>query len=210
MGVHESQSRILENQLGRSRAFTGYLFRRMRNVFGDFGIEDEDTFYRVVNKMNRGFIRTEADEVQYNLHVSLRFDLERQLIAGDLEVADLEAAWNERFEADFGYPVDKPSNGVLQDVHWSVGLFGYFPTYSLGNIYAGELFEKLTVDVPTLRDDLGQGNTKEALKWLRSNIHHSGSLYEPRDTIKRTVGHQPTAAPLLAYLNTKFGEIYGL
>jgi carboxypeptidase Taq len=210
MGVHESQSRILENQLGRSRAFTGYLFRRMRNVFGDFGIDDEDTFYRVVNKMNRGFIRTEADEVQYNLHVSLRFDLERQLIAGDLEVADLEAAWNERFEADFGYPVDKPSNGVLQDVHWSVGLFGYFPTYSLGNIYAGELFEKLTIDVPTLQDDLGQGNTKEALKWLRTNIHQSGSLYEPRDTIKRAVGHQPTAAPLLAYLNAKFGEIYGL
>ncbi|MDA9789562.1 carboxypeptidase M32 [Amylibacter sp.] len=210
MGVHESQSRILENQLGRSRAFTGYLFRRMRNVFGDFGIDDEDTFYRVVNRMNRGYIRTEADEVQYNLHVSLRFDLERQLISGELEVADLEAAWNERFEADFGYPVDKPSNGVLQDVHWSVGLFGYFPTYSLGNIYAGELYDKLSVDVPNLHDDLGQGKTQDALAWLGKNIHQHGSLYEPRDTIKRAVGHAPTAAPLLAYLNNKFGEIYEL
>lgn len=210
MGVHESQSRILENQLGRSRAFTGYLFRRMRDVFGDFGIDDEDTFYRVVNKMNRGFIRTEADEVQYNLHVSLRFDLERQMIAGDLEVADLEEAWNARFLSDFGCPVDKPSNGVLQDVHWSVGLFGYFPTYSLGNIYAGELFKKLSVDVPSLQDDLGQGDTTKALAWLRENIHQHGSLYEPRETIIRAVGHAPTSAPLLAYLNAKFGEIYNL
>jgi len=210
MGVHESQSRILENQLGRSRAFTGYLYRRMRDVFGDFGIDNEDTFYRVVNKMNRGFIRTEADEVQYNLHVSLRFDLERQLIAGDLEVADLEEAWNARFLSDFGYPVDKPSNGVLQDVHWSVGLFGYFPTYSLGNIYAGELFAKMSKELPTLQQDLGQGDTTTALGWLRQHIHQSGSLYEPRETMKRAVGHQPTAAPLLAYLNDKFGEIYGL
>ena len=210
MGVHESQSRILENQLGRSRAFTGFLFMRMCDVFGDFGIKDADTFYRVVNKMNRGYIRTEADEVQYNLHVSLRFDLERQLIAGDLEVANLEEAWNERFLSDFGYAVDKPSNGVLQDVHWSVGLFGYFPTYSLGNIYAGELYEKLSDDVPTLQEDLAQGDTKAALAWLSEHIHRCGSLYEPSDTIKQAVGHPPTSAPLLAYLNTKFGEIYKL
>ena len=210
MGVHESQSRILENQLGRSRAFTGFLFNRMRNVFGDFGIANADTFYRVVNKMDRGFIRTEADEIQYNLHVLLRFDLERQLIAGNLEVVDLEEAWNARFLSDFGYPVDKPSNGVLQDVHWSVGLFGYFPTYSLGNIYAGELYEKLLVDVPELHADLGLGDTRAALTWLRTNIHRHGSFYEPRDTIKRAVGHRPTSAPLLAYLKSKFGEIYKL
>ena len=126
MGVHESQSRIYENQLGRSRAFTGWLYGRMRDTFGDFGVADEDTFYAIVNRVNDGFIRTEADEVQYNLHVLLRFDLERALMAGDLQVGDLEAAWNDRFQADFGYAVDKPSNGVLQDVHWSEGLFGYF------------------------------------------------------------------------------------
>lgn len=210
MGVHESQSRILENQLGRSRAFTGFLYGRMREVFGDFGVPDAEAFYRVVNKLHRGFIRTEADEVQYNLHVLLRFDLERQLIAGDLEVVDLEAAWNERFEKDFGYPVDTPSNGVLQDVHWSVGLFGYFPTYSLGNIYAGELFAKMSDDVPDLQGELAQGNTTSALGWLGQNIHRHGSLYEPRETITRAVGHAPTAAPLLAYLNQKFGEIYKL
>ncbi len=137
MGVHESQSRIYENQLGRSRAFTGWLYGQMRDAFGDFGIADAEAFYATVNRVQHGFIRTEADEVQYNLHVLLRFDLERALIAGDLAVADLEEAWNDRFAADFGYAVDKPSNGVLQDVHWSVGLFGYFPTYTLGNVYAG-------------------------------------------------------------------------
>ena len=137
MGVHESQSRIVENQLGRGRAFTGHLYRTIVAVFGDFGIASEDAFYGVVNKVRNGFIRTEADEVQYNLHVLMRYDLERAMIAGDLQVADLEAAWNDRFAADFGYPVPGAADGVLQDVHWAVGLFGYFPTYSLGNIYAG-------------------------------------------------------------------------
>ena len=137
MGVHESQSRIYENQLGRSRAFTGWLFGEMREVFGDIGIADAETFYATVNRHASGYIRTEADEVDYNLHVLLRFDLERELIAGRLEVSDLEDAWNARFFKDFGVKVDKPSNGVLQDVHWSEALFGYFPTYSLGNVYAG-------------------------------------------------------------------------
>ena len=160
MGVHESQSRIYENQIGRSRAFTGWLFGQMKDAFGDFGIADEDAFYACVNSVNNGYIRTEADEVQYNLHVLMRFDLERALMSGDLAVADLEAAWNDRFKADFGYAVDKASNGVLQDVHWSVGLFGYFPTYSLGNVYAGCLHQTLRTAVPDLDDHLAQGNTE--------------------------------------------------
>ncbi|MGD9863345.1 MAG: carboxypeptidase M32, partial [Pseudodonghicola sp.] len=148
MGVHESQSRIYENQLGRSRAFTGWLFARMTETYGDIGVGDAEAFYAAVNRVHPGYIRTEADEVQYNLHIMLRFDLERALMEGDLQVADLEAAWNDRFEADFGYAVDKPSNGVLQDVHWSVGLFGYFPTYALGNVYAGCLHAALRRAVP--------------------------------------------------------------
>ncbi|MGB0159960.1 MAG: carboxypeptidase M32, partial [Thalassovita mediterranea] len=150
MGVHESQSRIYENQLGRSAAFSGWVYGQMRDVFGDFGIASAEEFYRTVNRVNDGYIRTEADEVQYNLHVMLRFDLERALMLGDLSVNDLEAAWNDRFKADFGYVVDKPSNGCLQDVHWSVGLFGYFPTYSLGNVYAGCLHQALRQAVPDL------------------------------------------------------------
>ena len=121
----------------RSRAFTGWLYAKMTQIFGDIGMDCADEFYATVNRVGQGYIRTEADEVHYNLHVLLRCDLERQLIAGTLAVQDLEAAWNARFLKDFGMVVDKPANGVLQDVHWAVGLFGYFPTYSLGNLYAG-------------------------------------------------------------------------
>ena len=210
MGVHESQSRIYENQLGRSRAFTGWLYREMRDTFGDFGIADEETFYGTVNRVSDGYIRTEADELQYNLHVLLRFDLERALMSGDLGVGDLEAAWNDRFEADFGFAVDRPSNGVLQDVHWSVGLFGYFPTYSLGNVYAGCLYEALRGAVPELDSQLSHGDTSGATEWLRENVQTHGGLYEPRDVIARARGAEPSEAPLLAYLKEKFTGIYGL
>lgn len=210
MGVHESQSRIYENQLGRSRAFTGWLYGQMRDEFGDFGIADEDAFFATANHVTNGFIRTEADEVQYNLHVLLRFDLERSLISGDLTVGDLEAAWNDRFEADFGFAVDKPSNGVLQDVHWSEGLFGYFPTYSLGNVYAGCLHERLRDDIPDLDVDLAKGDPSRATNWLRENLQRHGGLYEPKDLIARAAGVAPSEKPLLDYLEAKFGGIYGL
>ena len=210
MGVHESQSRIYENQLGRSRAFTGWLYGQMRDAFGDFGIADADTFYAAVNRVTNGFIRTEADEVQYNLHVLLRSDLERALVGRDLEVDDLEGAWNDRFAADFGFAVDKPSNGVLQDVHWSVGLFGYFPTYTLGNVYAGCLHEALRAAVPDLDAQLAQGDTARATGWLRQNVQRHGGLYEPRTVIEMASGATPSEAPLLSYLEGKFGAIYGL
>ncbi|WP_298358021.1 carboxypeptidase M32 [uncultured Litoreibacter sp.] len=210
MGVHESQSRIYENQLGRSRAFTGWLYGKMRDQFGDFGVADEDSFYGIVNRVGSGYIRTEADEVHYNLHVMLRFDLERQLIAEQLEVADLEEAWNARFEADFGVAVDKPANGVLQDVHWSFGLFGYFPTYSLGNVYAGCLYQSLREAVPALDDQLSKGDTSHATAWLRENLQQFGGLREPRDTIRHACGFEPTEGPLLDYLDQKFGALYGV
>ncbi|WP_439154640.1 carboxypeptidase M32 [Yoonia sp.] len=210
MGVHESQSRIYENQLGRSRAFTGWLYGQMRDTFGDFGIPNEDAFYATVNRVSDGFIRTEADEVQYNLHVLLRFDLERALIAGDLDVADLEAAWNDRFLADFGYPVNKPSNGVLQDVHWSEGLFGYFPTYTLGNVYAGCLHDALRAAMPGLDDDLARGETVRATGWLRNNLQQHGGLRTPVETIAHATGAAPSEAPLLDYLEDKFSAIYAL
>ena len=210
MGVHESQSRIYENQLGRSRAFTGWLFGEMQSAFGDIGVADAEDFYKAVNAVHRDYIRTEADEVQYNLHIMLRFDLERALMAGDLEVGDLEAAWNDRFEADFGYAVDKPSQGVLQDVHWSVGLFGYFPTYSLGNVYAGCLHEALRRDLPGLDDDLARGETGAATTWLRHNLQRHGGLETPSRTIEAASGMAPSPEPLLTYLEDKFSALYGL
>jgi len=205
LGVHESQSRIYENQLGRSRAFTGYLFGQMKEAFGDFGVGDADTFFRIVNRLDKGYIRTEADEVQYNLHIMLRFDLERDVIAGKLEAADLEEAWNARFEKDFGYAVDKPSNGLLQDVHWSVGLWGYFPTYSLGNVYAGCLFEALKLARPQLDGELAAGDLSGATGWLREAVQMHGGLMKPRDLIERASGQAPSEEPLLAYLEQKFG-----
>lgn len=210
MGVHESQSRIYENQIGRSRAFTGWLYGQMRDAFGDFGIASEDAFYTCVNSVNDGFIRTEADELQYNLHVLMRFDLERALVSGDLAVGDLEAAWNDRFQTDFGYAVDKPSNGILQDVHWSEGLMGYFPTYTLGNVYAGCLNEAMTAAVPDLHSGLARGDTSAATSWLRENVQTHGGLFEPKEVITRAIGKAPSEAPLLDYLETKFSDIYGL
>lgn len=210
MGVHESQSRIYENQLGRSRPFTGWLFGRMRAHFGDFGIDDADAFHATVNRVHRGYIRTEADEVQYNLHIMLRFDLERALMGGDLQVSDLEAAWNDRFAADFGHAVDRPSNGCLQDVHWSVGLFGYFPTYALGNVYAGCLYTALREAVPDLDAQLAGGDTSGATGWLQQRLQRHGKRFAPRDTIAGASGMEPVAAPLLDYLEAKFGALYGL
>ncbi|MGQ0566295.1 MAG: carboxypeptidase M32 [Gemmobacter sp.] len=210
MGVHESQSRIYENQLGRSRPFTGWLYGRMRDAFGDFGVADADAFYGTVNKLREGFIRTEADEVQYNLHVMLRFDLERALIAGGLGVDDLEAAWNDRFRADFGQVPPRPSAGMLQDVHWSVGLFGYFPTYTLGNLYAGCLHAALRRDLPDLDASLAEGDPSPATEWLREKVQRHGGLMVPGEVIEQAVGFTPHAGPLLDYLERKFGAIYRL
>jgi carboxypeptidase Taq len=210
MGVHESQSRIYENQLGRSQAFTGWLLARMREGFGEFGIATPEAFFAAVNRVQPGFIRTEADEVHYNLHIMLRFDLERALIRGELEVGDLDAAWNARFLADFGVAVDRPRHGMLQDVHWSVGLFGYFPTYALGNLYAGCLHSALRADLPDLDARMAAGDVSAATGWLREKVQRHGGLYAPREVIGRACGFEPAAGPLLDYLEAKFGAIYGL
>ncbi len=210
MGVHESQSRIYENQLGRSRAFTGWLYEAMVQEFGALSVADADAFYAAVNRVSNGYIRTEADEIQYNLHIMLRFDLERALMRGQLEAADLEEAWNARFAADFGYPVDRAANGVLQDVHWSVGLFGYFPTYALGNVYAGCLHQALRADLPDLDAQLAQGDTSAATEWMRARLQTHGALRTPRATIAHACGFEPEEGPLMAYLEAKFSELYRL
>jgi carboxypeptidase Taq len=210
MGVHESQSRIYENQIGRGAAFSVYLFGAMRDQFGAMNVTTARDFYRAVNRVHAGFIRTESDEVQYNLHIMMRFDLERALIAGDLAVADLEAAWNDRFLADFGVAVPRPSLGVLQDVHWSCGLFGYFPTYTLGNVYAGCLNKAMRAALPDLDDDLALGQTSRATGWLRENLQQHGGLRKPVDTMTHACGFAPEEGPLLDYLEAKFSDLYDL
>lgn len=210
MGVHESQSRFCENQIGRSAPFAEFLWPKFRETFGDAGLASSDDLYRAANRVVPGFIRTEADEVHYNLHIMMRFDLERALIGDDLQVDDLEAAWNDRFKADFGVDVPNPARGVLQDVHWSCGLFGYFPTYSLGNIYAGCLDQAMRADLPD-RDALVRiGDLKPVVDWLRGKVHEPASLYAPREIIAKATGTEPTEAALLTYLEDKFGTLYGV
>lgn len=210
MGVHESQSRIYENQIGRGRAFAGWLYQRMSDAFDGLSVPGPDAFYATLNRVTPGFIRTEADEVQYNLHIMMRFDLERDLIAGRLDVDDLAEAWNARFLADFGVAVDRPANGVLQDVHWAVGLFGYFPTYTLGNVYAGCLNKAMRAAVPDLDRFLAAGDAAPAVEWLRENVQRHGGLYPPRDLIERAIEGPVSEAPLLDYLEEKFAGIYRL
>ncbi len=210
MGVHESQSRLFENQIGRSRAFCGWLHGAMRHAFGEIGLDSPEDLYRAVNAVETGFIRTEADEVHYNLHVMMRFDLERALIRRDLEVADLEAAWNDRFRQDFGRDVPDATRGVLQDIHWAVGLFGYFPTYTLGNLYAAELHRTLRADLPDLDDRLAEGDLGTVLDWLGERIHGQGRLWSPAELIARACGRPSEAATLLDYLEAKYAGLYGI
>ncbi|MEN0041566.1 MAG: carboxypeptidase M32, partial [Pseudomonadota bacterium] len=210
MGVHESQSRLWENQIGRSHAYCRWLFPHFEEHLGNGGLVDEDAFHATINRVETGFIRTEADEVHYNLHVLLRFELERDLISGTLEVDDLEAAWNERFERDFGLAVPDAAHGVLQDVHWSVGLFGYFPTYSLGNIYAAQLNLALRETVPDLDEQIAAGDTSAILAFLRERVHSKGSLLEPADLMEQASGQRVSSEPLLDYLEAKYSTLYGL
>lgn len=204
MGVHESQSRMLENQIGRSRAFMEWLYPQMRDVFGGIGLSSPDELFENINKVETGFIRTEADEIHYNLHVLLRFDLELALFGGDLQVDDLEAAWNDRFKADFGLEVDKPSNGLLQDVHWSFGAFGYFPTYSLGNIYAAELYKVMGAQIDDMDDLIAKGELTPISQWLGENIHQRGHVYAAPDLMKMVCGKTPDEMALVDYLQNKF------
>ncbi|WP_340107860.1 carboxypeptidase M32 [Pikeienuella sp. HZG-20] len=210
MGVHESQSRFWENQVGRSRPFADWLHAAMIDAFGETGLSGPDALYAAVNRVETGFIRTEADEVHYNLHVLLRFELERDLISGALEVNALEAEWNARFARDFALTPPDPSLGVLQDVHWAAGLFGYFPTYALGNIYAACLDRAMRAAIPE-RDELARrAETGPILDWLRSAIHVHGRLSPAPALIEQATGAPPEATPLLDYLEAKFGALYDL
>jgi carboxypeptidase Taq len=210
MGVHESQSRLIENQVGRSAAFAEWLYPRMTAAFGAIGVCSPEALHRAANRVEPGFIRTEADEVHYNLHIMLRFDLERALLAGDLPVGDLEAAWDDRFAADFGRAVPDAGRGVLQDVHWSEGLVGYFPTYTLGNVYAGALWAALRGDLPDIAASIRAGEPGRVLDWLRSRVHRQGSLHPPAEIVARACGEAPGEAPLLDYLDEKYTALYRL
>ncbi len=209
LGIHESQSRFFENNIGRNSAFWSYWFPRFRKTF--VGITDHigfDDFYLRLNHVAPSLIRVEADEVTYNLHIMVRFEIERDLFRDAIRPADLPAVWNAKYQEYLGITPPTDSEGVLQDIHWSWGLLGYFPTYSLGTVYAGQLEAALRRDVPGLDDQLAAGEFAAPLEWMRERIHRPGSLYRPADLIEHATGKRPSAQDYIAYLTRKYGELY--
>ncbi|MEE8356057.1 MAG: carboxypeptidase M32, partial [Anaerolineales bacterium] len=211
LAIHESQSRMYENLLGRSYDFWVYFYPKLQDTFSkELGNVDLDTFYKGINKVEPSLIRVEADEATYNLHVMLRLELEIALMEGKLQVADLPTAWNERMEDYLGIIPPDDADGVLQDVHWSAGILGYFPTYTLGNLVSNQLWEKINQDIPGLSSQIQGGNFKELLAWLRENVHQHGSKFKPQVLVNRIVGSGIKPEAYLRYLNDKFGAIYEL
>jgi carboxypeptidase Taq len=211
LAIHESQSRMYENLVGRSRPFWEFYYPRLKEVFpAQFEGIELTTFYKGINRVKPSLIRVEADEATYNLHIMLRLDLEIALIEGKLEVKDLPQAWNERMQQFLGIVPENDSVGVLQDIHWSMGLFGYFSTYALGNLVSLQLWKKINQDIPGLEDQIRQGEFLPLLDWLRQNVHRHGSKHPPQDLVQRITGSTIDAGPYIEYLNVKYGEIYNL
>lgn len=209
--LHESQSRMWENLVGRSRPFWKFFYPKIQEAFPDaFKTVDLETFYRAVNKVQPSFIRVEADEATYPLHIILRFELEQEMISGKLALRDLPEAWNARMKSYIGLDVAKDSDGVLQDVHWSGGMFGYFPTYSLGNIIASQIWEKILADLPDLYSQFERGEFMPLREWLREHLHKHGRKFTPKETLQKVVGGGIDVAPYMRYLKSKFGEIYSV
>jgi carboxypeptidase Taq len=209
LGIHESQSRLWENQVGRSRSFWNWALPRACSTLGLDG-PDLEQLYRAMNIVTPSLIRVEADEATYNLHIMLRFDLERAMLHGDLATTDLPAAWNDRIRADLGLAVPDDARGCLQDIHWSMGAIGYFPTYTLGNLYSAQIWEAVRKDLPDLDQQIGSGEFQPLLAWLREKIHRHGRRWPAEELGERVTGNRLSHEPLMRYLRGKLRPVYGL
>jgi len=211
LGVHESQSRLWENLVGRSRPFWEYFYPALQERFPtQLGGVTLNDFYRAINKVQPSLIRVEADEATYNLHVMMRVELEMAVVEGRLDVAGLPAAWNDLMEEYLGVRPPDDATGVLQDIHWSAGLLGYFATYTLGNLISAQLWERFGAEYPERDAAIRRGDFSKLLSWLRSEVHQYGRKYEPQELVHRAVGSKIDPGPYLRYLRNKFGEIYGI
>lgn len=211
LGVHESQSRLWENLVGRSLPFWRHYYPRLQELFpAQLGRTELDSFYRAVNTVEPSHIRVDADEATYNLHVMLRFELEKALLLEELPVEELASAWNEKSEEYLGITPPTDALGVLQDIHWAFGLVGYFPTYTLGNLIACQWWQQIQLDLPEVENQIAEGDFAGLLSWLRANIHQHGRKFKPTELIKRITGGGLSAEPYLQYLAGKFGSLYGL
>ncbi len=210
-GAHESQSRLWENQIGRSREFWDVHFDRLREIFPEqMADANPDLIYRSVNRVRPSLIRVEADEVTYNLHIMLRTEIEMGLLDGGLKVADLPEVWNAKMEEYLGVTPPNDSKGVLQDVHWSSGGFGSFPGYTVGNVMSSQFLKAANEQMPTLDASLKQGDYMPLLGWLQSNVYRHGRAYSANELLQRSTGKTLHVQPYLAYLEAKFTELYGL
>ena len=211
LGIHESQSRMWENMVGRSKPFWSYFFPRAQQIFrealSDVNLDD---FYFAVNHVKPSFIRVEADEATYNLHILLRFEIEHAIFAGELKTDDIPGVWNEKFKEYFGITPPNDAIGCLQDIHWASGLMGYFPTYTLGNLYAAQFFAKAKEELGDLDDQFARGSFEGLLNWLREKIHRHGQRYRANDLVKHVTGKPLNHEYLINYLREKYKPLYGI
>lgn len=210
MGVHESQSRFYENILGRSKSFWYFYLPKFKEITGEiFADVEYDDFIKAINKVEPSLIRVEADEVTYNLHIILRFELERDLFEGKIKIEDLPQLWKDRMKEMLDVTVETDSDGVMQDIHWSGGSFGYFPTYSLGNIYGTQFFAKLVEEIPNWNEELEKGNVAILTEWVKKNVQEKGNLFDPPELVREVTGELPDPKYLIQHLYDKYSFLYG-
>jgi carboxypeptidase Taq len=211
LAIHESQSRLWENLVGRSREFWTFFYPSMQMLFPEYLANvSPDDFYRGINKVEPTLIRVEADEATYNLHIMLRLEIEIGLMEGTIEVADLPEIWNSKMEDYLGVTPPDDAQGVLQDIHWSGGMVGYFPTYALGNLASVQLWDKMLEEHPDIPDQIAKGQFDTILGWMREKVHQYGNKFEPQEIMLKATSSKITPEPYMAYLKTKYGEIYDL
>jgi carboxypeptidase Taq len=211
MGIHESQSRFWENVIGRSKAFWDRYYGELQTTFSpQIDQVDVDTFYKAINHIEPSLIRIEADELTYNLHIMIRYELEKGLFNGTIAVADLPAAWNAKYEEYLGVTPANDGEGVLQDVHWSGGAFGYFPSYALGNMYAAQFTQTLRQELPAFDSLIAEGNLAPIKEWLTEKVYKHGKLLTPNEIIREVTGEELNPDYLVQYLEEKYKSVYGI
>ena len=210
LGVHESQSRFWENQVGRTPAFWKVVLPWFKEHFPDSPDWTPEELNKIANCVEPGFIRVEADEVTYNLHIMLRYELEKKIFNDNLSVDEIPETWNQMFAEWFGIEVTEDRLGCLQDIHWSMAAFGYFPTYTLGNLYAAQLLDAMGEELGDIDAIVESGEWQPMLDWLRANIHQQGSKFTPSELIQKATGEPPTPNPFINYVEKKYGELYNL
>ena len=210
MGIHESQSRLYENLVGRSRAFWEYFYPEAQKAFPQLANVPLESFYKAVNSVQPSLIRIEADELTYSLHIIIRYEMEKAIFDGGAEIDDLPALWNAKYKEYLGVEPKNDGEGILQDTHWSGGNFGYFPSYALGNLYGAQFLHTMKRDVPDMKRRIASGDLECVNAWFKENVHRHGAVYLPAELIQKVTGEPLTARYFIDYLNAKYADVYGL